>query len=192
MRGLFVYAFIIAGVIIGGSGSSAVTDQYEKHTSPMSTGVTEVNYPSSSYDVISESNNEAYRNREAIIHFSHSKEYMDTMLTPVFINMLERNYWLYRFYLYETYKYNNEWRIREDNDSNVAILDYSRRIGPDTIFLVGFVHKQKLKKSKIAKTVGLGIHHQLTPLIVCGIGTGVGIDKEYPDFRVTAAIQFSF
>ncbi|MGH7801824.1 MAG: hypothetical protein ACREOW_14570 [Thermodesulfobacteriota bacterium] len=60
------------------------------------------------------------------------------------------------------------------------------------MLVIGFVHKQKLKRSKIAKTVGLGIHHQLTLLIVVGIGTGVGIDKEYPDFRATAAFQFSF
>jgi hypothetical protein len=182
----------MAAVIIGGSGSFAVTNRHERSTSSTSTGIKEVTYPDSSYNMFSERNNEAYLDGEAIIHFSNSKQHMDTMLNPVFVNMLERNYWLYRLYLYETYKYNNQWRIREDSASNVAILDYSRRIGPDTTLLVGFVHKQKLKKSKIAKTVGLGIHHQLTPLIICGIGTGVGIDKEYPDFRVTAAFQFSF
>ncbi|MCI0455239.1 MAG: hypothetical protein L0Y68_09635 [Candidatus Dadabacteria bacterium] len=192
MRGLFVHAFIIAGIMVGGSSSFAVAKQYSKHTSSTSTGVTEVSYLGSSYNAFFLPNNEAYSNGGAIIHFSRSVQVMDTMLNPVFINMLEKNYLLYSFYFYETYIYNTEWRVREDNDSNVAVLDYSRRIGPDTMLLIGFVHKQKLKKSKIAKTVGLGIHHQLTPLIVCGIGTGVGIDKEFTDFRVTAGIQFSF
>ena len=192
MRGLFKYAFIIAGVIISGSSSFALTKQYARHIYVASSEITEVSYLGSSYNVFFERNNEESLNSIAIIHFSHDKQYMDLMLNSAVTNMLEKSYSLYQLNLNEIYKYNNEWRIGEHSDRTVAILNYNRRIGPNTMLVIGFVHKQKLKRSKIAKTVGLGIHHQLTPLVVDGIGTGVGIDKEYPDFSATAAFQFSF
>ena len=83
---------------------------------------------------------------------------------------------------------------REDERSTryAAILGYSTRVGPDTIFVADFSREQERRAGENANIIEAGIRHQVTPRTVFTIGAGAGIREESPKFRISIGIQRSF
>lgn len=80
----------------------------------------------------------------------------------------------------------------ERGDRYIAVLGYSRRVGPQTLFLADFVREQGRKKGEHANIVEFGVRHQVHPRTVLSLGVGAGIGQESPRFRVTTGFQTSF
>jgi hypothetical protein len=192
MRELLIFTFVIAGIIIGGPSSFAITNQDTEYTPILSTEITKISYLHSSYNLtFFEPRNEAHHLGLGT-HLPHY-QYMDTTLRFVITKTLEKSFLLYQLYLNEGWRRNAAQTTDEYSSHDITILSYNHLIGPDTMLVAGFVHnKQMLIKSQATKTVVLGIYHRLTPRTVVAIGAGPDISRDLSDFRVTAGFQFSF
>jgi hypothetical protein len=79
-----------------------------------------------------------------------------------------------------------------DRDGRVsAVLGYSRRLAPETIFVSDLAFEQEATQDEEALILEAGIRQQMTPLSVLSIGVGAGLTEESPDFRLTVGWQRS-
>ncbi len=187
MRKVFIFSFIVIGIIIGGPSSFALINQGTEYTPISSSEITRI--PCSYNLTFFEPR---YYLGLGIIHLPHH-EYIDTTLRFVITKTLEKSFLMYQLYLNEGWRYKAEQTTDEYSDYDVTILSYNHLIGPDTMVVAGFVHnKQMVIKSQATKTVVLGIYHRLTPRTVVAIGVGPNISRGLSDLRVTAGFQFSF
>jgi len=99
---------------------------------------------------------------------------------------------LQRVHLNLSYFANANHREEERANRYAAILGYSQRVGPDTVFLTDFVRQQELERGLTSNIVEVGLRRQLTPLKVVSLGLGAGIGNQSPDFRATLGYQQSF
>lgn len=190
MRKVFIFSFIVIGIIIGGPSSFALINQGTEYTPISSSEITRIPYLYSSYNLTFFE--PRYYLGLGIIHLPHH-EYIDTTLRFVITKTLEKSFLMYQLYLNEGWRYKAEQTTDEYSDYDVTILSYNHLIGPDTMVVAGFVHnKQMVIKSQATKTVVLGIYHRLTPRTVVAIGVGPNISRGLSDLRVTAGFQFSF
>lgn len=96
-----------------------------------------------------------------------------------------------RIHLNLQFQHNAGRRFDERSTLYQAIIGYSGRIGPDTIFVADFVREQERKRGENSNIIELGIRRQLNPLTVISIGVGAGIGEESPKFRISIGIQRS-
>ena len=90
------------------------------------------------------------------------------------------------------YHNNANARATERSNRYGVVLGYSQRVGPDTLLVADYVREQEKMRGKTSDILELGFRRSLTPLRVLALGAGVGIGKDSPDFRITAALQQSF
>ncbi len=117
---------------------------------------------------------------------------VDTTLKFIATKSLGSSAMLHRMHLNLIYKRNASPQAGKRSNRYGAILGYSRRVGPDTIFVTDFVREQELQAGQTSNIIELGLRRQMTPLRVLSLGAGVGLNKTAPDFRVTAGFQQSF
>lgn len=99
---------------------------------------------------------------------------------------------LQRVHLNLIYFVNANSRADERANRYAAIVGYSQRVGPDTIFVGDFVHEQEKERGTTSNLVEVGLRRQLTPLKVISFGIGAGLSRDAPDFRATLGYQQSF
>ncbi len=99
---------------------------------------------------------------------------------------------LQRVHLNFTYFNNASPRHDERSNRYAAVVGYSQRVGPQTIFLADYVRQQEKQRSMTSNIVEVGLRYQQTPLTVFSLGLGAGIGNQSPDFRATLGYQRSF
>ncbi len=99
---------------------------------------------------------------------------------------------LQRVHLNLTYFNNASARADERSNGYVAVVGYSQRVGPQTIFLTDYVRQQEKERGKTSDILEVGLRYQQTPLTALSIGLGAGVSKDSPDFRATLGLQRSF
>lgn len=97
-----------------------------------------------------------------------------------------------RLHLNLVYGHKFEEADDERADRYEVVLGYSRRLGPDTIFVADFVRRQELEEDEEHNLVEAGIRRQIDPLTVFSVGVGFGIGDESPQYGVTIGIQRTF
>jgi hypothetical protein len=190
MSEVLILTLVIAGIIIGGPSSFAVTNQDREDIPATPTEIAEVLHL---YNLtFFEPRNEAHHLGLGIIRLSDYQD-IDTTLKFIITKTLGKSYLLYQLYLNEGWRHSAEQITDEHSRHDITILSYNHLIGPDTMLVAGLVHSnQMLIKSQATKTVVLGIYHQLTPRTAFAIAAGPNISRGLSDFRVTAGFQFSF
>ncbi|NES87390.1 MAG: transporter [Moorea sp. SIO2B7] len=96
-----------------------------------------------------------------------------------------------RLHLNLAYTRNTDAGDDERNDRFTGVLGYSRRINSETILVTDFVYEQEEEKDTDTYLLEFGVRHQINPLTVLSIGTGVGLTDDSPDFRITFGFQRS-
>ena len=96
-----------------------------------------------------------------------------------------------RLHLNLAYTRNTDAGDDERNNRFTGVLGYSRRINSETILVTDFVYEQEEEKDTDTYLLELGVRHQINPLTVLSIGTGVGLTDDSPDFRITFGFQRS-
>lgn len=99
---------------------------------------------------------------------------------------------LQRVHLNLTYLNNASPRADERSNGYAAVVGYSQRVGPQTIFLADYVREQEKERDVTSNIVEIGLRYQKTPLTVFSLGLGAGIGNQSPDFRATLGYQQSF
>jgi hypothetical protein len=80
----------------------------------------------------------------------------------------------------------------DDREGRVsAVLGYSRRLTPETIFVSDLAFEQEVTQDEDTLMIEAGIRHQVTPLSVLSIGAGAGLTSDSPDVRLTVGWQRS-
>jgi hypothetical protein len=80
----------------------------------------------------------------------------------------------------------------DDREGRVsAVLGYSRRLNPETIFVSDLAFEQEATQDEDTLMIEAGIRHQVTPLSVLSIGAGAGLTSDSPDVRLTVGWQRS-
>lgn len=97
-----------------------------------------------------------------------------------------------RLHLNLAYSLNDRPLDGERDDSWQAILGYSRRLSPETIFVADVVAEQEKDEGEEMYLLEAGIRHQVNPLTVLSIGGGAGLAEDSPDFRIVFGWQQSF
>ena len=97
-----------------------------------------------------------------------------------------------RVHLNLSYFNNASPRFDERSNGYAAILGYSQRLGPQTIFLTDYARLQQKERDKTYDLVEVGLRYQQTPLTALSVGVGAGVSKDSPDFRLTLGLQRSF
>ena len=97
-----------------------------------------------------------------------------------------------RLHLNVSYNVNTSRKAGERDDRLAAVLGYSRRINSETIFLTDFIYEQEKKQEEEVFILEAGIRYQLSPRNVLAIGSGVGLNEDAPDFRISLGFQQSF
>ncbi|OGV44444.1 MAG: hypothetical protein A2X46_06025 [Lentisphaerae bacterium GWF2_57_35] len=97
-----------------------------------------------------------------------------------------------RVHLNAAYTYNA--RPQEDERDHLYALTagYSFRPGADTIVIVDVLREREREGDEAISLLEAGVRQQLDPLTVLGLGGGVGLNDEAPDYRVTLSAQRSF
>jgi hypothetical protein len=72
------------------------------------------------------------------------------------------------------------------------VVGYSRRVTADWLLVADLVRETEIEKDHESNLVEAGFRGQITPLLVLGIGIGVGIAEESPDVRTTISLQHAF
>ena len=99
---------------------------------------------------------------------------------------------LQRVHLNLTYFNNASARFDERSNGYAAVVGYSQRVGPQTIFLADYARQQQKERNKTSDILEVGLRYQQTPLTALSIGLGAGVSKDSPDFRATLGLQRSF
>lgn len=99
---------------------------------------------------------------------------------------------LQRVHLNLIYHVNSNSRADERANRYAAIVGYSQRVTPDTIFVADYVREQEKERGATSNIVEVGLRRQLTPLKTVSLGLGAGIGNQSPDFRATLGYQQSF
>ncbi len=99
---------------------------------------------------------------------------------------------LQRVHLNLTYFNNASARADERSNGYAAVVGYSQRVGPQTIFLADYVRQQQKERSVTYDLLEVGLRYQKTPLTTLSLGLGTGVSKDSPDFRATLGLQRSF
>lgn len=117
---------------------------------------------------------------------------VDTEFKFIATKTLGHSMLLHRLHLNLIYHRNAAPRATERSNHYSAIVGYSRRLGPDTMLVTNFVYEQEKEAGKTSNILELGFRRQLTPLRVLSLGVGAGLNKDAPDFRLTAGYQQAF
>lgn len=105
------------------------------------------------------------------------------------LKKLRKNSLFERVAVNATWFHNFDKRINERSDLYKIVTGYYRRITPTTIGIIDYVREQHLEKGKIANIIEIGFRTQLNPMTLAGIGFGVGVSKDSPNFRMTLSLQ---
>ncbi len=97
-----------------------------------------------------------------------------------------------RLHLNVAYSVNTSRKEGERDDRLAAILGYSRRLNSETILVTDLLYEQEEEEDAEALILEAGIRYQLSPRNVLVIGSGVGLNEDAPDFRVSVGFQQSF
>jgi hypothetical protein len=117
---------------------------------------------------------------------------VDTQLKFIASKTLGSSSMLNRLHLNLIYRHNAKAQAGERTNRYAAILGYSRRMGPDTIFVTDLIHEQERMAAKTSNIAEIGVRRQITPLLTVSLGAGVGLNKAAPNFRLTTGVQKSF
>lgn len=99
---------------------------------------------------------------------------------------------LQRVHLNLAYFNNASPRADERSNGYEAVVGYSQRVGPQTIFLADYARQQQKERDVITDIVEVGLRYQQSPLTALSIGLGAGVSRDSPDFRATVGYQRSF
>lgn len=97
-----------------------------------------------------------------------------------------------RVHLNVAYTFNTDTEAEERDGQFTGVLGYSRRLNSETILLADFVYEQEEHEDEDVFLLETGIRYQVDPRNVLAVGTGVGLNEDAPDFRLTFGWQSSF
>ena len=69
---------------------------------------------------------------------------------------------------------------------------YSHLITAKSAFVIDFVHQQLGSVGKDGNFIDCGSNYEFTPAVTAGLGAGIGIAQQAPDFRIFMGLKWSF
>ena len=114
---------------------------------------------------------------------------VELTLKGIMTKSIGRGNALDRLHLNVGYTFNTEAHEGERDGRLSAVLGYSRRLSPETMFVSDIAFEQEEQDDENSLILEAGLRHQVSPLSVLSVGTGVGLTEDSPDFRLTFGWQ---
>lgn len=113
----------------------------------------------------------------------------DSALRALATKTLSRGTLLQRLHLNASWHHNDERRPGERGNRFKAAAGWQVRLSPSNMLLLGAFHEEEREQGRVLRMAEAGLRHQFDPLTVLAFGAGAGLNRDSPDYRITAGFQ---